>query len=855
MSTPASGDRWARVDRLFREVLDVPFEEQKAWLARLRASDPEAAEEVAVLLWTELTARDFLERPLEEVFDVTPVERASIPEPRRHRDPLRVGPYRLVRKVGRGGTASVYLAERDDGQWTQRVALKLLHRGLDTERVVERFRDERQILSSLDHPNIARFLGGGSTDDGRPFLVMEYVDGTPIVEHCDEQGLGLDRRLELFLEVAAALQAAHQRLVVHRDVKPSNVLVDVEGRVKLLDFGIAKILEPSWERTTTQIGNRVLTPSYASPEQVRGDAITTASDVYQMGILLCELLSGRRPYEVKALSPASAERAVVEAEPTRPSALASEDAATRRGIGTVEGLRRRLRGDMDTIVLKALRKRPDERYASAAAMAEDIERHRAGFPVRARSDGVGYRVRKFIQRNHWGVAVGAAAVVALGSASFFFRLQARQAEADRDRAQVAQQRAERVTAFVTRLLQLADPNVVGGDALAALPMLNTGVDLARTQLGDDPAALADVLGTIGALYSTLGKGDPADSVLTEALALRRAGMDDPEGLVDNLNRLAFVRGWYLRRSEEAEALYREAIDIAEASLGPGSPKVATALAGLADLPLGPDGDVSGETRRRTLADSALTILRRYPVEEVAEPLAGALYVSATSPLAGDRTLPEFREALALRREVFGQDNIGIAVILNDMALYLETRDPVAADTLMAQAAELHARLLGQENQTTLTILNNRAGLLRDQGRYLEAEPLYREVLAVRRQFFPDNRVGIAYTLHGLGWVLAETGRAAEAEDHLREMLAMLQDAGDGPTTPRFQVARSTLGRALARQGRYDEAEPLLRESWEWYDGAYPGSSAAAILRDRLVDLYTAAGRPDEARRVEATTPA
>ena len=851
MSALPPEDRWERVDRLFREALDIPPAEREAWLARARASDPDAAEEVDALLRTEPTGRDFLEESVEDVFDTGSL-RSPPPGPtKRHPEPTRAGPYRLVRKVGRGGTASVYLAERDDGQWTQRVAVKILHRGLDTERVVARFRDERQILSSLDHPNIARFLGGGSTEDGRPFLVMEYVDGTPIVDYCDDHGLGLDRRLRLFLDVAAALQAAHQRLVVHRDVKPSNVLVDVEGRVKLLDFGIAKILEPSWDGTTTRIGNRILTPSYASPEQVRGNAITTASDVYQMGILLCELLSGRRPYEVKALSPASAERAIAEAEPARPSALASEDAATHRGL-SVDGLRRRLRGDLDTIVLKALHKPPEERYATAAAMAEDVGRHLDGFPVAARPDGVGYRIRKFVRRHRLGVALGAAAVVALGSASFFFRLQARQAEAERDRAQVAQQRAERVTDFVTRLLQVADPDVVGGDAVAGLPMLDTGVELARAQLGDDPAALADVLGTIGDLYSTLGKGDRADSVLSEALALRRAGVEDPEGLVDDLNRLAFVRGWFQRRTENAEALYLEAIRVAEASLVPRSPRLATALIGLADLPLGPEGDITGPDRRRALADSALAILREHPVEEVAEALATALYVSATVPSAGDRTLPELREALALRRAVFGEDNIGIAVILNDMALYLETRDPVAADTLMARAAELHARLLGEENQTTLTILNNRAGLLRDQERYLDAEPLYREVLAIRREFFPAEKTSIAYTLHGLGWVLAETGRAAEAEGHLKEMLRILEEAGDDLTTPRLQVGRSTLGRAVALQGRYAEAEPLLRESWDWFNRTYPGSPLVVTLRDRLVDLYVATGRPDEAGRIEAT---
>ena len=275
--------------------------------------------------------------------------------------------------------------------------------------------------------------------------------------------------------------------------------------------------------------------------------------------------------------------------------------------------------------------------------------------------------------------------------------------------------------------------------------------------------------------------------------------------------------------------------------------------GLADLPLGEVAGLSGPERRRSLADSALTILRGYPAEDVPEELSDALYVSATIPGSGDRVVPELEEALVLRRGFFGSDNLGIAVVLNDLALALEATDPVASDTLMAQALELHSRLLGERHATTLTILNNRAGLLRDQGRFEEAEPLYRRVLRIRQESLPEDAVPIAYSLHGLGWVLAETGRAEEAEPLLREMLRILESEGDGPADARYRVGLSTLGRALSLMGRYDDATPLLESGWRWATEEVPGSPWEQLFGERLADHYRASGRPDEAARIRGST--
>jgi non-specific serine/threonine protein kinase/serine/threonine-protein kinase len=362
----------------------------------------------------------------------------------------RVGPYRLVRELGHGGMGTVYLAVRDDDAFHKRVALKILKRGMDTDAIVRRFRTERQILAGLDHPNIARLLDGGSTADGLPYLVMEYVDGAPLVEYAEARQLDTAARLDIFLAVCAAVQYAHQNLVIHRDLKPANVLVTGDGVPKLLDFGIAKLLNPEMAGHTlapTAPGLHLMTPEYASPEQVRGDAVTTTSDVYSLGVLLYELLTGRRPYRLTSRALPEIARVVCEEEPLRPSvavtrpvepaAGAAPDRPPSRATTTLDPqrLRRQLEGDLDTIVLKALSKEPVRRYASVDQFAEDVRRHLAGLPVLARHDTLGYRASKFVRRHRGAVAAGAAVFVALVAGLVGVGWQARVARAERARAE------------------------------------------------------------------------------------------------------------------------------------------------------------------------------------------------------------------------------------------------------------------------------------------------------------------------------------------------------------------------------------------------------------------------------------
>lgn len=438
--------RWERINAIFDHAVELTAAERPAYLDGVCSDDAELRSEVARLLEAHERASGFIERPLDREFEGAAQVRAS------HLEGKRIGAWRVLRQVGRGGMGAVWLGERADGQFEQHVAIKLIHPGLGADWVLRRFRTERRILAGLDHPHIARLYDGGTTDDGVPYFVMEYIEGVPIDRYCDERRLDVTARLELFRQVCAAVAYAHQSLVIHRDIKPSNVLVAADGAAKLLDFGIATILEDrgTGAEVHTVTAQHLMTPEYASPEQIRGLAATTLSDVYALGVMLYELLCGRPPYRFANRSLAEVVRAHGTGEPERPSTATTTPHGARRDPafdaesqriaavreGNVERLRRRLRGDLDTIVLKAMQSDPQRRYASVEQFSEDIRRHLVGLPVVARPDTVGYRTRKFVRRNRVAVAGATLVALALVGGAVTTAWQAR-------RAREAQARAER----------------------------------------------------------------------------------------------------------------------------------------------------------------------------------------------------------------------------------------------------------------------------------------------------------------------------------------------------------------------------------------------------------------------------
>jgi serine/threonine-protein kinase len=799
---------------------------------------------------------------------------------------------------------TVYLAARADEQYQKRVALKIV-RGHDSVEVLRHFRRERQILASLDHENIAKLLDGGTTDDGLPYFVMEYVDGQRIDAYCDSRSLSTAERLKLFRSVCTAVQHAHRNLVVHRDLKPGNILVTSDGVVKLLDFGIAKLLNPAILGDAPTATHLALTPEYASPEQARGEAITTATDVYSLGIVLYELLTGHRPYRVASRQPLDVLRAVVEEEPERPSTAVGRtdstpaypglapltltpESVSRPREGTPDRLRRRLKGDLDNIVLTALRKEPQQRYGSVEALAEDLRRHLEGLPVRARKATVGYRVGKFVRRHALGVTTAAALVVLIIGFGISMTAQSARVSRALEKAEKERAKSERVSAFLVDLFNVSDPSEARGSTVTAREVLDKGADRIATELKDQPEVRATLLDTIGKVYIRLGLYDKALPLLREALTIRRQvlGSRHPD-LAETLTNLAVV---LFRKGDYAasEALHREALAVRRAAFGDEHPLVAHSVSGLA-IVVGRQGDHAGAA---VLHREALALRRRLFGNEHSDVARGLQGLATVLTHLGDFAPAEAmaREGLALRRRLSGSDHPDVALFLHTLgnALY-EQGDYAGAEAAFREGAALRRKLLGDDHPAVSRTVGNLAfvvnekgdfteaealhratlesrrkhlgeihedvawgltGLakcLADQQRLAEAEPLYRDALRVWRKALPPGHPDPAYALVGLSRLVLAKGDARGAEPLLREALA-LRTNGLPANHPDIAEAATLLGACLTALGRYDEAEAALAQALRVLD-ARPGARSRhrPEAMQRRVELYAAWGRPVPAR--------
>ena len=425
-------ERWKQIEAIFEQALELKANERAAFVQKSCTGDEELRREVESLLESHASAGGFIDDRSLFISEVDLNDDDGIVPPGQL-----IGPYRITREIGRGGMGTVYLAERADQQYEKQVAIKLIKRGMDTDSVLRHFRNERQILASFDHPNIARLFDGGTTKDGLPYFVMEYVEGIAIDRYCDEERLSINERLKLFLQVCAAVSYAHRHTVIHRDIKPSNVLVTSDGVPKLLDFGIAKILQSGdgAEGFVTATGIRPMTPEYASPEQVRGESVTTANDVYSLGVVLYELLTGTSPYRLTTHGPREIERAISEQAPAKPSTVPADDNRKSVRAGLAFANRKSLKGDLDNILLMALRKEPARRYQLVENFADDIRRHLDSRPVLARRDTLTYRGRKFVQRNRVTTAAACIILVSLVAGLIATAWQAHRATVQKARAE------------------------------------------------------------------------------------------------------------------------------------------------------------------------------------------------------------------------------------------------------------------------------------------------------------------------------------------------------------------------------------------------------------------------------------
>lgn len=809
----------------------------------------------------------------------------------------------------------VYLAEREDADFRQRVALKLVSASSPGEEFRRRFLRERRILADLQHPNIVRLLDGGVTENGRPYLAMEYVAGVPIDRYADEARLGVRDRLVLFCTVCRAVQYAHRNLVVHRDLKPGNILVTPDGEPKLLDFGIAKLLAAGDGGTTTltRTGGLPLTPDYASPEQVKGEPVTTASDVYALGVLLYELLSGHRPYGLRGKRPAEIERLVCEVDPDPPSTAVdrADEAATDEGeIRPVtpevvsrarnsrpERLKRRLGGDLDTIVLKALRKEPERRYASAAALADDLERHLDGLPVAARPATPGYRISRFARRHRVGVAASGLVVLSLAAGLAAAGWQARRASVqagvaaeERDRARTEATKAERTTAFLVDLFEAADPGETRGRSVTVEEILERGRAKLDEQgeLEGQPTVRAAMLHVLSRVYRKMGRHEAARPPAEEALAIRREVLppDHPD-LAESLTALG-VLALHQRRLDEAEPLLRDALEIRRDAHGEAHEEVASALNDLAavhlfrgqldsaavllraaieirrDLPgappeeLGPplDGLATVLARKGELEASASLHREALELRRTALPpdhpdLARSLNNLATAQIRlGNDSVGEglAREALAIWRRVHGI-HPDVARALNNLAAALERQGKLeAAAERYREALEVKRRTLGAEHPSTAVTLNNLGLVLAKLERTGEAEEALRESLGIRRSALGRGHPGVARALYNLGGLYADGGDCRRAEPLLAEALA-IRRATLSTTHPSTLASAERLGACLTDLARYAEAEALFLEVLAAAtESGEAGADRRRAVLERLIELSEARGRAEEAAR-------
>ena len=844
-----------RVDELFDAALELPEDERHSFLDAACAGNEALGREVRALLAASEEAErvlgesltDFAGPLLDELARSLRAEESVLPPG------IRIGPWRVVRELGRGGMGLVYLAERDDGAFSRQVALKVVKRGMDTDEILLRFRYERQILAGLDHPNIAGLLDAGATDDGRPYLVMEYVEGRPIDRYGDEERLDVSERVSLFRAVCDAVEHAHRRLIVHRDLKPSNILVGADGTVKLLDFGIAKLLgpEPDAGAPLTRAEVRIVTPEYGAPEQLLGGAITTATDVYALGVVLYKLLTGRLPHGAHATAPAEW-HTTAERDVQRPSSAVQP--SSRRGAGgasdeptpealaaarrtTTDGLRRRLTGDLDGVLLRALEADPARRYGSATELGEELRRHLAGEPVRARDGDTLYRAGRFVRRHRKGVVAAALAAVTLGA--YVVTLLVSAARIDRERALVAleAQRAAGVTEFMVGLFQ--DPDITGAsvDTLTARELLNRGALRLREDTGRlDPGARGAALLALGRAYRGLGDSDISLPLLEEAVSLRRAEAGDFRGLAEALVALASARN-DARHFEAADSLYREAVGLQPALSGPDSLQLAAWLTGhggvLRDLGR-PDSAV-------VLTRTALGIRMRHgPADDPGLPAAlSDLAYSLRGQGALEEAESMYRQALERERARPAPRASGLARTLNNLGVLLrEVERQDEAEAAFREALALAGEALGEDHPRTLVKGMHLAQMLEYRGASDEAEEILLAQVEVTRARWGHLHWSVGQIWFRLGDLVRDhRGDPAAAVPHYRQAVRIFGEAlGEGHAWT--GSARGALGAAFARSGALAEAERELREAHRILLAVHSSEEHSAVrtARDQLAGL-------------------
>ena len=786
---------WNVVQELYSELIDLAPEAQERALRERCGEDEALFDEVWSLLQAGQAASQFLDHSADQLFEQA-LEPGST-----------IGPYRLIRPLGRGGSGTVYLAWQRSEAVERLVAIKVLRPGLDDEATRERFSLEQQVLADLQHPHIARLYDAGVTTGGRPYAVMEYVDGQPIDTFCEERDLSLRDRLSLFMEVCNAVQYAHSKLVLHRDLKPSNIFVTQEEgaspRVHLLDFGLAKLLDPEHRADLTATQERALTPHYASPEQVRGAPVSTATDVYSLGVVLYELLTGTKPLDLSDASPMAWERIIAEENPTLPSTQVS----TQKGDGTLPHAPSALKGDLDNIVLKALRKEPARRYESVRALADDIERHLSGHPVEAREPTWRYRTSRFVKRHTTTVAVAAMALLFLIGGASAALWQAQVAAQERDRTAAEAEKSEQALAFVIDLFEASDPMQGGALDQPIGSVLEGSAEQLEQGFEQQPEMRAQLFTTLGTIYKNLSAFEEAKALLRQAVSTyAQEGVHAP---VDEAAALRELGDTYVGTGdyEQAETYLQQAMER------------------LADAP------TADRARAATLHN---------------------LGVHARETGAHAEAIARFEEALAIYRQEDGEASAVVAEVLNSLGVtyYYDGSYEKAEDTYL-DALSIY-ETIGTRPPTFDTHAN--LGILfYTLGRYDESIVHIQKVLDFNEATLNEKNLRYAQTrmieglvLRGLAAREEDDALFAEGEASILQSIEIMESLFEGDQA-NLGTAYEALGLLYTFWERHEEALEAYREAYRMKSAIFPDDNWQVIeARASLGHGYRRLGRFEEA---------